>query len=279
MARQNFFLVFRADAKNINPLKFIFTSLCIALAMMLDDVQGIKIALTEQSISIYYCFFNSIVFSGMFGTYFTASLCVIPYANAYVRERGAGMDRYVVCRAGTANYIRSKFLSGALSSGLCMSFGYGLFMLILSSRTSFVNQQDLLSGLDYFPYVAMSLEGGATIHILLILYYGLLTGTLWGGLSVFVSAFVNDTLIIAAVPFIGKFFIVQLYRMLRVPEQYRLDFWIYMGEMWKSIEFTAILSFICISLILILCYLGFSYKVKGSVAYGKISTRLPKSIS
>lgn len=255
------------NAHYVFLLKLLFAMLCIAFAIMLDDVQGVKYALTEGFTSVYYCFFNSVVFSGMFGTYVCAIICVIPYASSYLKERNSGIFRYIAYRTGILQYTLSKFVAGSITSGLCLSMGYGTFIMILSTKTSFVNSQDILSGLHQFPYVSISLSGRELNHIILILYYGFLTGSLWGGVTVFASAYICDPLSLAVTPFICKFLIVQIYRIARIPEIYRLDFWLYMGEVLISPKFTAIVSFLSIGFILTIFFICFKKRVERSVRY------------
>lgn len=244
-------------------------SLIVSLAMMADSPYELKMAWESQSISVYYLFFDTIIFAGMFENYFAAIICAFPFSKTYLQDYNSGRLLVAVYHQGKARYLRKQFLTGALGSGLCLSLGYLLFILILSARLPFINAQDIDSGLSTLPYIHYSLEGNTQLHKLIILYYGFLTGSLWGAVTMMSSAYFHDRLTVMAIPFFTKFIIIQTYRIFVIPSTYRLDSWLYMFTICQSELFTLIASTICVAVVTLTMYVIFKGKVLTEVFYEK----------
>lgn len=254
-------------------------SLLISCAMMADSPYDLRIALENKAYSIYYLFFDTIIFCGMFGNYYAAIICTVPFSKAYLHDYNSGRVWYMVFYQGKRNYIIKQFLKATIGSGICLSLGYCFFILILSLKLPFVNYQDIDSGLNTLPYVHYAFEGKAFIHQIIICYYGFLTGSLWGAAAILSSAFIHDHLTVLAIPFFSRFLIVQIYRIFVVPETYRLDSWLYMFTIYHSEPATLVISTVSIILIGYIMYFIFYYKIRKDVFYGNrftgMSTKRP----
>ena len=112
--------------------------------------------------------------------------------------------------------------------GFTVLIAYTLFILVLSIFVPFVNELDIQSGLTYYPYVQASLSGNVIIHIAAILFYGFLTGCIISSISLLSIAFTNNQNIIILSPFFSKFCFVQFCRILNIPIEWRIDYWLYM---------------------------------------------------
>lgn len=256
-------IILEYDIKHITEI--VISSLAISLLMFADNGNCIYYALVDQEASIYLCFFNTIVYTGMFGTYLASILTAIPHARSYLYEKRAGSSETLIYRCGIQKYAISRFLSSITSGGLCLALAYSIFIFILALRVPFVSEQDMISGLDYFPYVEMSYEGNAWIHIILIIYYGFLTGLLLNAPAVLASAFTDNDFLIISTPFVMKFLLVQIFRILGVPVNFRFDYWLYMRRIYLSYFCTFILTNIFVIVMISLAGAIFVIKLKGGL--------------
>lgn len=60
---------------------------------------------------------------------FTPIICVLPFVKSISKEK-TSYKRFEMVRCGKNAFTLSRFLAGALSSGVILSVGYGLFMLL-----------------------------------------------------------------------------------------------------------------------------------------------------
>lgn len=251
-----FFILLWKEVKRSYSWRFILCIIIICLAMMVDNGLWIRDAFVYGDLSVYCLFFNSIVYSGILSTYFTAMIVCIPYACSLAHTGELDYLTWIIPRCGLTRYSIAKYLACILNGGFCMMMGYGLFLLVLLQWFPMINEQDILSGFDYYPYFNLSVQGNYGLHILVILYNGFLTGCLFAGIGTVASVVVKDRFIALSFPIYSKFIWVQLCRLFAIPVTYRLDYWIYMRSIVYSPTVTLVLSTTCIVALLIgLCAL------------------------
>lgn len=249
---KRFWGVLAQDVRRAFSRRFVCSALALALLMLTDNIWELREAARIPGYTVYYLFFNSIVFSGVFSTYGSAVACAIPYCAEANREYACGIQPQFASRAGRRGYLLSKFLSAVASSGLCMACGYLLFIGALSLFFPFTGPQVAESGMDIFPYVSDSLDGRVWQHIIMISLNGFLTGAFYGGVTIAVSAYIKDRLVVLAIPFVIRFCWIQLYRLIQLSEQWRLDSWMFMLTMHKTALSTALYSTLRVTLVLLI---------------------------
>lgn len=254
----------KQDFERAFSTNFIIAILSVVLLMLMDNAWELKNAFGREGYTVYYFLFNTIVFSGMLGTYGTPVACSIPYCSSIIQEIQDGVFGQFFSRSGENRYVLSKFLTAAFSSGLCMSTGYWLFIAILILIFPFTGPSIMESGMIVFPYTDISQQGNIWIHIIIILYFGFWTGVLYGGITIMLSSFFKHRLIVYSIPFILRFSWIQLYRIIPVEYHYRLDYWLFMRTMYVSPSTTMLLCAVRISLLLLLSYFVLLKKVKGA---------------
>lgn len=222
--------------------RFVIATIMVVLLMLLENIWEIRTAVLKSGYTVYYFFFNTIVFSGLLGTYGAPVACALPYCSELLRERNEGIREQFVVRVGYKQYYLSKFLTATLSSGTCLSLGYWLFIAVLLPFFSFSGNSIIDAGMSIFPYTEYSLADREWIHILIILYYGFLHGALYGALSTTASSFFKDKLVALVMPFLIRFSWIQLYRLVPIKNEYRLDYWLLMRTSIETNGITILLA-------------------------------------
>lgn len=98
--------------------RFIVATVVVVLLMLLENVWEIRTAVYQSGYTVYYFFFNTIVFSGLLGTYGAPVACALPYCGELLQERIDGIHEQFVARVGFKQYYLSKFLTATVSSGI-----------------------------------------------------------------------------------------------------------------------------------------------------------------
>lgn len=203
-------------------LKLIFAGCGVALLMFIDNLWEIKTAWDTESISIYYLFFNAIVFSGMMSSYLLPVLCCLPWNMKTIRQRRENIQKK------TGKRRVRNFFAASICGGGVVSLGYGLFVGICSLKYPFASDDVLESGMMIFPYVSYSLNGYVGLHLFIMLLNGFLLGSLYGGMSATFALFTANESVVILIPFMIRFLWIQLYRIFPIDYNLRIDYWLFM---------------------------------------------------
>lgn len=250
--------------------RFTVCALGICLLMFLDNAWELRDGILYEGYTVYYFFFNAVVFSGMFTTYIGAVVCTLPF-NTHSASHTLTPFSGQVGFKGIGRHAFPKFIRSVAGSGLCMSVGWGLFILLLSVRFPFVGLQTKNSGMIAFPYVQESMQGRAFFHLLAIAINGFLTGCFWGAIANAFSVWAKNQYELIIVPFVARFALVQAYRIFAVSENLRLDAWLNMLTIYRSAALTMLLSMLCIALVISICFSVFCFGIARSLKHNERS--------
>lgn len=256
IVKRHFFHLFIAEIKRGFGV-LLFTSIILTgFVILLDSWDSITAlmfgAVVESDACCYYYYFNSIIYEGVFASYFFPILAVIPYATSYCIENETSVQYWVMSKTGMKNYCASKFLCGAFYGGLALGLGTVLLILLLSLKIPLIG--DLrLEDAALFPYFRFLLIGNGLHFFLIAAYLSMLTGILWASCAMTVSAYMPNKYVVVVSPFILKFALVRFYALTRFPAELRLDLWL-CGRTEPSTDgksliyitiFTCLISFVC----------------------------------
>lgn len=248
------------DLKRAFSWRFVCSVLSIPFLMMIDIIWFLRDSLTAPGYTVYYLFFSTIVFGGMFSRYGSAIACTLPYCAEAGKEYLVGIQPQFAIRSGKKGYLLSKFICAVFSSSICMALGYCLLIGILSIFFPFVGLQVPESGMDFYPYVSDSLEGKVMQHVLIIGLNGFMTGAFYGSVTTAASAYVKDKLVILSLPFIIRFCWVQFYRMIQLGEELRLDTWLFMQTLYVTPSSTILYSALRVAVVFLISFCIFYRK-------------------
>lgn len=270
MSNKTFRGTFAADFKRSLRLPMLFAVLAVIIGFIFDNYNDLKLLAFEQgreNLSVFYYHFNSVSFGGMFSTYLFALIAALPFAAEYAAERQSGMALYLVSRSGVKNYGISKMLTAAIAGGLALCLGSMIFVAVLSARLQLVRPSDLAehAGLPYYSLLA---SGGGIPYFFAAWYLLFLTGALWAGAAMCVSAFAPDRYVVIASPFFLCFFMVQFARLLRIPNAARLDMLLIGRAQWGSEIVSLLLAGTVIALLIAGLTFVFCRRMKGAVQNG-----------
>lgn len=234
----------------------------MAFCVLLDNADVIKYIGEEGGPSVFYFLFFSISYGGLFGRYLLPVMSALPAGTMFVEDYEHHFLPYMVARTGKKTYLVSKYCVSILLGGVTMVLGMLLLISLLSSVCPPISADELDAVSYYVKQV--STENGVPYYGY-TLYFAFLAGCLWSGLAVAVSAFVRSQSFTLAVPFVGSFLLTQGLKMVRLPDAYRLDMWLYMRSTLQSERFTMMLTASHVGIILMIAGLAFIRKGRGLI--------------
>lgn len=124
-------------------------------------------------------FCENVIRSGFSGwlVMFAPIICVLPFAKNLSNEK-TSYKRFEVMRCGKNAFTLSRFAAGALSSGLILSAGYGIFMLL--STALFPSALSIGGNMVRIALRGMSVPG---------FFLSRLAGAFWVGVVCFLPAY------------------------------------------------------------------------------------------
>ena len=205
--------------------------LCLMALIIMDSVDVVPVMLHGYTIEgIWYFYFQSFSFGGLYGPYLGPMLCALPYAGALAMERRTGAYRSSLPRAGRTPYFLSKYLCAVLSGAVV--YCLGIVCLVLLGRLAglpYILEEDL-EGMEDFYYFAL-LKTAAWRYYLVAAWYAFLFGGLYGGIAALVSTRTTQTGVVVVSPLVSTFIVIRLCQLLTIYDQYRLDRWLVMRTM------------------------------------------------
>lgn len=86
----------RVDMHRAFSFRFLIAVLCIAGVMLIDNLWEIRYAINSSGYSVYYFFFNAIVFPGGLSVYCSAIFCALPFCReVFVERKNNVQEKYV----------------------------------------------------------------------------------------------------------------------------------------------------------------------------------------
>lgn len=239
---------------------FLLAILGVTLGFFFDNWQDLRLSINNSLIDadgspicIMYYVFNALSFGGVFTGYFSAAMAAIPFSANYCWELSDGVSIYKISRCGQQAYVRSKFLVAAVLGGLTLSLGGLVFMLLLGIYLPIVTPAKILES-QWIPfYHALTIGGGAP-YLGIVLYFSFLNGALWGSVGLCSSAFFPSGYVAVCFPFIFRFLLVQVGRLLNLPNGMRLDRLLVVRGTIISDFVTIIVTTVAVLTIIFLCY-------------------------
>jgi hypothetical protein len=150
---------------------------------------------------VYYFTSNS-AFGGMCRKYILPVFAVLPFSASFCEERRNRAVAYIVSREGMRRYGAVKYIVNILMGGLVVAFGTALLILFL--RMSFPMTSDYYetSAADtadlFHKWLAVH---SPVCYCMTETVLGFMRGMIWAGVSMFVSLYLTDRLVITMFPF------------------------------------------------------------------------------
>ena len=222
----------RADGYALTRRRSIWLlPLCLMVLIIMDSADVAAYMLKGYAVeSIWYFYFQSFSFGGLYGPYLGPMLCALPYADALTMERRTGAYRSSLPRAGRTPYFLSKYLCAVLSGAVVYSLG--IVCLVLLGRLAGLPYilEDEIQGMERFCYFTL-LQSAAWRYYLVAAWYAFLFGGLYGGIAALVSTRTTQTGVVVVSPLVSTFIIIRMCQLLTIYDQYRLDRWLVMRTM------------------------------------------------
>ena len=95
-------------------------------------------------------------------------------------------------------------------------------MMVLGTYLPIVTPEEILEskGIPFFHALTI---GGGVPYLAIILYISFLSGALWGSVGLCTSAFFPSSYVAICAPFIFRFFLTQIGRLLKLPNGLRIE--------------------------------------------------------
>jgi len=258
----------RADFKIGIKYPFLLAILGVILGFCFDNCQDLRLSINNEliyrensPICVMYYVFNAFSFGGMFTGYFSTTMAAIPFAANYCLELGDGVSIYKVSRCGCRAYVRSKFLVASVLGGLTMFFGGLFFMLILATYLPIVTPAKTIESY-WIPFYHALTIGNGTAYLVIILYISFLGGALWASVGLCVSAYFPNRYVAVCAPFIFRFVLTQIGRLLKLPSGLRLELLLSAKGKIHSDAVTLAATTVAVLVLIFLCYRLFAKRIE-----------------
>ena len=242
----------RADGYALTRRRFIWLlPLCLMVLIIMDSADIASDMLKGYTTeSIWYFYFQSFSFGGLYGPYLGPMLCTLPYAGALAVERRTGAYRSSLPRAGRTPYFLSKYLCAVFSGAVVYSLG--IICLVLLGRLAGLPYilEDEIQGMENFCYFTL-LQTAAWRYYLVAAWYAFLSGGLYGGIAALVATRTTQIGVVVVAPMVFVFIEIRLCQLLYIYDQYRLARWLVMRTMppglniWQSV---LLITALCLAL-------------------------------
>ena len=221
--------IFSADIHQGFRLKCIIAIFGVVVCLVLDNLESLKMTINNPLIyqegsvmCVQYFYFNAVSFGGVFSSYLLPIMAAIPFAASYSIEQENRMVIYKIARSGKKQYFTSKILVSVLTGGTTIVVGSLLFILILATYLPIVTPGKVFE-MTGFPYHNALANGNGLPYMAIALYLALLSGALWSSAGMCISAFLPSPYLAICFPMIFQFLVVELGRLLHLPNGLRLD--------------------------------------------------------
>lgn len=266
-AKATFTRTVRGDFQIGVNYPFFLAILGVTLGFFFDNWQDLRVSINQSLINaddspicVMYYVFNSLSFGGVFTEYFSATMAAIPFSANYCRELNDGVSIYKISRCGQRTYVRSKFLVTAVLGGSTLFFGGLVFMLLLRSYLPIVTDEKLLES-QWIPFFHALTIGDGAPYLAIVLYLSFLTGGLWGSVGLCASAYFPSSYVSVCFPFIFRFLLVQIGRLLKLPSGMRLDRLLAARGTIYSDPVTIVTTTVMVLVVIFLCYRLFTRRM------------------
>lgn len=254
----------KANLKQGMRYTFLLSILAVTVSLSFDSLGTLVLTVNNpliyqegSTICVQYFYFNGVSFGGVFSTYFTAALAALPYAASYSVEQKSKMLIYNIARCGRRNYYISKMLTTAFFGGLSVFLGRLLFIVVLSTYLPLTTPARVLAmtGLPYHDALA---SGNGIGYFMIVLYLAFLSGALCSSVGMCVSAFIPNPYVAVCSPVIFIFLLVELGRLLKLPQNIRIELLLNASATIRSDAITLIFTSIAVIGAIVACYRLFS---------------------
>lgn len=263
-----FFRTVRADFKMGLKLPLLLAVFGVVLGFCFDNWQDLRnffitplISGENPSICVLYYFFNAFSFGGVFSEYFAAIMAAIPFAATYCQETDGGMSIYKISRCGKNAYARSKFLVASMLGGMTLFLGGLIFILALQIYLPLVTPEQIFET-SWVPFSGvLTIENGWP-YFAFVLYISFLGGAFWASVGLCASAYFPSRYVAICAPFIFRFILTQIGRLLNLPDGLRLEILLCAAGKIYSDAITLVAITAAILVLIFLCYCLFAKRIE-----------------
>lgn len=260
-----------ADFKRATGIPFAVAVICTIFCMSFDSWNDLILIFTRTipagtTLSVCYYYFNSLAVCSIYSAYLIPMLATLPFATDYCVEEQSGISSFVISRVGKRKYCLSKMTVCTISGGLALALGSLLFILALSFKVPLVTDAKLVEMVG-FPYHSFLSSGAGTGYFIIAIYLAFLRGGLWSAIAMTVSAYYPNKYVTAVSPFILSFIFSRAYNLLRVPGNWRLDYWLVARASVGADRTALLITTIVVLAIIFLCALVFTKRVRRRVEH------------
>lgn len=261
----------RADFKMGLKLPFLLGIFGVFMGFCFDNWEGLRSFIRsskqygENSVQcVMYYFFNSFSFGGVFSNYFATIMAAIPFATNYCKETEGGMSIYKISRCGSSVYVRSKFLVASLLGGLTLFLGGLIFSALLGIYLPIVTPGKLFES-QWIPFFQALNTGNGVLYMVIVLYISFLGGCLWASVGLCASAYFPSSYVAVCAPFIFRFVLTQIGRLLKLPNGLRLELLLCARGTIYSDDVTVIVTTVAVAFLIFVCYRLFAKRIERSI--------------
>lgn len=236
--------IFANEWKRVINIRFVLAIIGVMFCICFDSWNDLINAMQNDndSWSVYYFMSNS-AFGGMCRNYLLPVFATLPFAASFCEERNSKAVSYIAFREGRRKYGAVKYMVTIISGGLVVALGTILLFFVLRTRMQIADAS----------CVASISDASDLFHKWLAVYHpirycmtetllGFMRGMVWSGISILVSLYLTDSMVIMMFPFLGSYVVVRVCQMLSLNANWRFDYILIGRTVIKNSEYTLMIA-------------------------------------
>lgn len=232
-------------------IRFLLSAMMVSVSILIDNAVDLGPMFRAGTGSLYYFFMGSISLGGLFGVYFAPTLCVLPYFKVKSLHMSVGKLK---------RNAMATFMVPVVYGGCVLCFGYFLLFGVLKCCLPTLMPYEVENIIEnsltntLLPYERFLVSGFGLGYFVSALWYGFLSGCLYGGVSFLTYVFTHSYNLALLSPYLGMLWMTYAAKFAGIPDSFRLDMWLKMRATIGSEEQTLYLAtLLVLAMIISMC--------------------------
>ena len=195
--------IFWSEVRRALNIGFLLGIIGVCFSICFDSWNDLMQGLQSKVGTVHYFFANS-SWGGVCRTYFLPVFATLPFATSFCKDYSFHVLPYIISREGKRNYCIIKYTVNALLGGLLVAIATGLVFLILASQFPItdISEQGAIVSDRFHSWIAVNQPFE---YCLVEVISGFLRGMIWASISLCVSIYISDSLVIMISPYLLSF--------------------------------------------------------------------------
>lgn len=248
-----------AELKRILNIGMLVAIVGMILCICFDSWNDLIRAIEIKQGTVHYFFQNS-AFGGVCRSYLFPIFTTLPFAFSFCREYNSNIFPFIVLREGKKEYCVIKYIVNIVAGGIAAAAATGILFLFLAAQFPIAEEVDeTIVMADRFHYW-IAMHHPYQYGVIEVLN-GFLSGVLWSGIALCVSAYIPNSIVAMTSPYFASFAITHSLRLIGIDNKYWLPKWLTGYSIIDSSAKTLALSAITIAAVSVILFAIFYKRI------------------